>query len=108
MFQNVYRHKYDKAILNGAYCLYNGIFSDGINREIALEFVNCVSKHNKWLGAMFKIQVHTTCLLENIISKKRARQIPMALFLSCYYMRKNRLNKKKLSLLKVMLGQQSF
>ncbi len=93
MFQNVYGHKYDKAILQGAYCLYNRVYTDGINHDTVSDFVKCIRKYNKWFGIIFKMQVNITCVLECFLPAKRARQIPMALYLVCHYWRRKVINK---------------
>lgn len=104
LLQNAYGHKYDKAVVQGTYCIYNRVFTDGINHSAALDFVNCVSKYNKWLGAIFKIQFYMTCVLEIFLPAKRARQIPMTLYLVSHYWRGKQLNKKKILQQKEMIN----
>ena len=93
-YQERFGHKYDRFIYEGVLRLYNKAFSNGINKQYAVEMVRIVKKYNRFYGTIMALQVFSTLFLEKILPKKLARQIPMALYLFSLEKRKKNISKK--------------
>ena len=81
-------------IYEGVLRLYNRVFSNGINKQYAVEMVRIVKKYNRFYGTIMALQVFSTLFLEKILPKKLARQIPMALYLFNLDKRKKNISKR--------------
>ena len=93
-YQERFGHKYDRYVYEGVLRLYNKAFSNGINKQYAVEMVRIVKKYNRFYGTIMALQVFSTLFLEKILPKKLARQIPMALYLFSLEKRKKNISKK--------------
>lgn len=93
-YQERFGHKYDRFIYEGVLRLYNRVFSNGINKQYAVEMVRIVKKYNRFYGTIMALQVFSTLFLEKILPKKLARQIPMALYLFNLDKRKKNISKR--------------
>ena len=93
-YQERFGHKYDRYVYEGVLRLYNRAFSNGINKQYAVEMVRIVKKYNRFYGTIMALQVFSTLFLEKILPKKLARQIPMALYLFSLEKRKKNISKK--------------
>ena len=93
-YQERFGHKYDRFIYEGVLRLYNRAFSNGINKQYAVEMVRIVKKYNRFYGTIMALQVFSTLFLEKILPKKLARQIPMALYLFNLDKRKKNISKR--------------
>ena len=93
-YQERFGHKYDRFIYEGVLRLYNKAFSNGINKQYAVEMVRIVKKYNRFYGTIMALQVFSTLFLEKILPKKLARQIPMALYLFSLEKRKKNISKR--------------
>ena len=93
-YQERFGHKYDRFIYEGVLRLYNRVFSNGINKQYAVEMVRIVKKYNRFYGTIMALQVFSTLFLEKILPKKLARQIPMALYLFTLEKRKKNISKR--------------
>ena len=93
-YQERFGHKYDRYVYEGVLRLYNRTFSNGINKQYAVEMVRIVKKYNRFYGTIMALQVFSTLFLEKILPKKLARQIPMALYLFSLEKRKKNISKK--------------
>ena len=93
-YQERFGHKYDRFIYEGVLRLYNRAFSNGINKQYAVEMVRIVKKYNRFYGTIMALQVFSTLFLEKILPKKLARQIPMALYLFTLEKRKKNISKR--------------
>ena len=91
-----YGRKYDFAVFQGFLKLYNKIFTDGINKDLARQMAECVSRCNVAYGRWLKMQIATTSMLEHFLPKKRARQLPMLPYLLPYAIRQ-KLARKRVS-----------
>ena len=76
--------KYRTALFFGVLSYYNRIMTDGIDREYAEGMVRLVRRYSPFYGLLFHIAVRTTEILECILPRKMARQIPMTLHLIDY------------------------
>ena len=92
-YQERFGHKYDRYVYEGVLRLYNKAFSNGINKQYAVEMVRIVKKYNRFYGTIMALQVFSTLFLEKILPKKLARQIPMALYLFNLDKRKKNISK---------------
>lgn len=93
-YQERFGHKYDRFIYEGVLRLYNRVFSNGINKQYAVEMVRIVKKYNRFYGTIMALQVFSTLFLEKILPKKLARQIPMTLYLFNLDKRKKNISKR--------------
>ena len=93
-YQERFGHKYDRYVYEGVLRLYNRTFSNGINKQYAVEMVRIVKKYNRFYGTIMALQVFSTLFLEKILPKKLARQIPMALYLLSLEKRKKNISKR--------------
>ena len=93
-YQERFGHKYDRYVYEGVLRLYNKAFSNGINKQYAVEMVRIVKKYNRFYGTIMALQVFSTLFLEKILPKKLARQIPMALYLFTLEKRKKNISKR--------------
>ena len=93
-YQERFGHKYDRYVYEGVLRLYNKAFSNGINKQYAVEMVRIVKKYNRFYGTIMALQVFSTLFLEKILPKKLARQIPMALYLFNLDKRKKNISKR--------------
>ena len=93
-YQERFGHKYDRYVYEGILRLYNKAFSNGINKQYAVEMVRIVKKYNRFYGTIMALQVFSTLFLEKILPKKLARQIPMALYLFTLEKRKKNISKR--------------
>ena len=93
-YQERFGHKYDRYVYEGVLRLYNRAFSNGINKQYAVEMVRIVKKYNRFYGTIMALQVFSTLFLEKILPKKLARQIPMALYLFNLDKRKKNISKR--------------
>lgn len=93
-YQERFGHKYDRFVYEGVLRLYNRVFSNGINKQYAVEMVRIVKKYNRFYGTIMALQVFSTLFLEKILPKKLARQIPMALYLFNLDKRKKNISKR--------------
>ena len=93
-YQERFGHKYDRYVYEGVLRLYNKAFSNGINKQYAVEMVRIVKKYNRFYGTIMALQVFSTLFLEKILPKKLARQIPMALYLFSLEKRKKNISKR--------------
>ena len=93
-YQERFGHKYDRYVYEGVLRLYNRVFSNGINKQYAVEMVRIVKKYNRFYGTIMALQVFSTLFLEKILPKKLARQIPMALYLFTLEKRKKNISKR--------------
>ena len=93
-YQERFGHKYDRYVYEGVLRLYNRTFSNGINKQYAVEMVRIVKKYNRFYGTIMALQVFSTLFLEKILPKKLARQIPMALYLFTLEKRKKNISKR--------------
>lgn len=87
-------HKYDTAVFQGVLNLYNNIFTDGVDINYAKQMAECLKKYHKLYGTLLKIQITITEVLEHLLPKKRARQIPMVPYLLPFIIRKKMTRKK--------------
>lgn len=87
MLQAKHGHKYDWDIFQGVLFLYNNVFTNGIDKDYALRMAKNIKKYNKTLYFTLKLQVEATILLAKFLPPKRARQIPMALYLVAHIAR---------------------
>lgn len=87
-------HKYDTAVFQGVLNLYNNIFTDGVDINYAKQMAECLKKYHKLYGTLLKIQIAITEVLEHLLPKKRARQIPMVPYLLPFIIRKKMTRKK--------------
>lgn len=94
LFQGHYGHRYDKYVFQGVMRLYNRVFSNGINRQYAMEMQRMVKKYSRYYGNIMALQVYMTMFLEKFLPKKLARQIPMASYLILLERRKKNINKR--------------
>ena len=79
----------------GTAFLYNWIFSSGVNFKFAGEIADTVKKHSTKYGLIMQAMILFTKILATVISPKRARQIPMGIYLYKYY----KLEKEKLRII---------
>lgn len=97
--QKHFGHRYDRALYQGVLFVYVMIFGEGIDVSFARKLVQLVRQHSKWYGMMLGWQVECSVFLGHFLSKKRARQLPIACFLaqrSWRELRNNRIIKKML------------
>lgn len=87
-------HKYDLAAFQGVLNLYNTIFTNGIEKKLAFRMADCVYSFHRTFGRIFRLQIKSTLLLERLIPRKRARQIPMIPYLLPFIIRKKKARKR--------------
>ena len=87
-------HKYDLAAFQGVLNLYNTIFTNGIEKKLAFRMADCVYSFHRTFGRIFRLQIKSTLLLERLIPRKRARQIPMIPYLLPFIIRKKKVRKR--------------
>ena len=93
-YQEHFGHSYDRYIFQGVLRLYNKVFTNGINRQQAKDMIQMVKKHSRRYGTLLAWQVKATMLLEHILPKKVARQLPMVPYLLSLEKRKKAISKK--------------
>ncbi|MGM9697514.1 MAG: glycosyltransferase family 2 protein [Prevotella sp.] len=93
-YQEHFGHSYDRYIFQGVLRLYNKVFTNGINRQQAKDIIHLVKKYSRRYGTLLAWQVKTTMLLENVLPKKVARQLPMVPYLLSLEKRKKTISKK--------------
>ena len=81
MIQQQYRHKYDYALYNGCLTIYNRVFEYAVDFEYANRIASSIYQYSHLYGAILYTQIALTKVLNHFVSGKRARQIPMLLFL---------------------------
>lgn len=93
-YQEHFGHRYDKYIFEGVLRLYNKVFTNGINRQQAKDMIDMVKQHSRYYGTILAWQVKATMLLEHMLPKKVARQLPMVPYLLSLEKRKKTISKK--------------
>lgn len=96
VIHNNYGRKYDNALYHGVLVIYNQIFLDGIDKPFAKELAKTVSGFSWKHGILLRLQVAATIFLGKLFPAKKARQIPMAVFL-LGRIRHDRISLKKIS-----------
>lgn len=84
MLSGHYDSNYHSALFFGVLAYYNRIMTNGIDRDYAMRMVRLVRRYSPIYGLLFHIAVQTSLLLERILPRKMARQIPMTLHLIDY------------------------
>ncbi len=79
--QKRFGHRYDRALYQGVLFVYVMVFGEGVNITFANKIVQLVNTHSKWYGMILGAQVKCSMLLGYFLPKKRARQIPVLLYL---------------------------
>lgn len=79
--QGKYGHKYDKALYDGCLVIYNRVFSESVDFGFADRMASAVAKYSPAYGRILRFQISVNKLLAKFMPARRARQIPMLLFL---------------------------
>ena len=83
-YQAHYGYRYDFSLYCGVLYLYNSLMSDGITSDLAYGMVDVVKRYSSFWGMLLSWQVRCTQMLARFMAAKKARQIPMVLFLVNY------------------------
>jgi len=75
---------YHSALFFGVLTYYNRIMTNGIDEDYAMRMVRLVRRYSPIYGLLFHIGLQTSLLMERILPRKMARQIPMTLHLIDY------------------------
>jgi len=94
--QKLYGHKYDKDLHKGILKVYNTNMSSGINTFLASELIEIEKQTGMKSHYIFHLQIIVTKILARLFSPKRARQIPMGIYLIATLLA----NHKKVKLIK--------
>lgn len=96
MVQSVAGHKLDGALYDGTMSIYNAnMTGTGINRQLAHRLAASLSSQHSMYARLLKVQIWLTTILERILPRKVARQIPVA----SYLVRKMLWQKRKVQLI---------
>ena len=93
-YQRHFGHSYDKYVYQGVLRLYNRVFTNGIDRQYAMDMMHMVKKYSWYYGIILELKVYITLLLGIVLPKKLARQLPMAIYLIMLERRKKNINRK--------------
>lgn len=101
--QSMVGHKLDGALYDGTMNIYNAnMTGTGINRKLANMLATSLHKRHSKYATLLKIQISLTILLEKVLPRKVARQIPVA----SYLVRKILWQRHKTKLIRAIIGKQ--
>jgi len=101
MYHSKFSHKYDYALYKGVLFIYNWTQSDGIVEDFAGSISDIVFRYSKVYGAILKVQICMTKMMQTVMNRKISRQLPMGLHLLSY----GRAIKSKRNRIKVLLDK---
>lgn len=78
--QAEFGHSYDHALYQGLLFIYNWMFAQGIDRDIAQELYKLVSSRSPLYGILFSLKLRLTYALEKVVSPANAVKIPQSFF----------------------------
>ena len=79
--QRIHGHHYDKALYQGVLYVYSEVLTDGLDASFANSMADIVSRHDPWRGRVLRMKIRLTQVLEKVLPRKLARQLPMPMFL---------------------------
>lgn len=79
--QSKHGHRYDHSLYHGVLFIYNSVFSNGVDFSYAHQMKEIMQEYSRCWGLVFSLQLGLTNMLSHVLSPKRARQLPMILFL---------------------------
>lgn len=107
LVQSKYGHRYDRDLFRGVLYLYNMIFAEGIDDARARLLVDVVRSYSRLGGFILRSQVSFTHVLELILTKRKARVLPMVAYLIWLRRENKRIQERRAQLASGLMESQT-